>query len=329
MNRNHNLDALRLLAISLVVMMHAPLPGSAPGTILASISYATAPCIGLLFMVSGALLLGNNMPTRKFMTRRFDKIAWPTLFWSIIYIYIKHLTSTPPNKLQIQEILSIPFSAQGHGVLWFMYTLAGLYLLTPILNRWLRQCSSRELVFYLSLWTVSLCYPYLSHLVSINNNETGPLYYFSGYVGYYVLGYYLRYHYKPCTKAWRIHLVACIAIAVIIPILVTSCTAHHDFYKMLWYLSLPVAAMSFGIFSFINRHECRLPEWCSTLSRLSFGVYLVHILVMRHIVWKSQLIQAMSGVSQIIAIAAVTLLSSFLLTWLLSKLPFSKYIIGV
>ena len=61
--RDYKLDLLRVIAILLIVLMHSPMPGSAPGFVLSGISYLTAPGIGLFFMISGALLLGNNLST--------------------------------------------------------------------------------------------------------------------------------------------------------------------------------------------------------------------------------------------------------------------------
>lgn len=59
--RCYELDIIRVLACLMVVAMHSPMPGEqANGTFLASLSYLTAPCIGLFFMVSGALLLPVN-----------------------------------------------------------------------------------------------------------------------------------------------------------------------------------------------------------------------------------------------------------------------------
>ena len=31
-------------------------------------------------------------------------------------------------------LLSIPFATQGHGILWFMYTLIGLYIVSLIIS---------------------------------------------------------------------------------------------------------------------------------------------------------------------------------------------------
>lgn len=56
--RDYALDLLRIVACVMVVMMHSPMPlADANGMLLSSLSYFTAPCIGLFFMVSGALIL--------------------------------------------------------------------------------------------------------------------------------------------------------------------------------------------------------------------------------------------------------------------------------
>lgn len=56
--RDLSLDLLRIVACVMVVVMHSPIPSdNSDGIILSSLSYFTAPCIGLFFMVSGALIL--------------------------------------------------------------------------------------------------------------------------------------------------------------------------------------------------------------------------------------------------------------------------------
>lgn len=130
--RIYALDWIRLLACLMVIFMHAPLPSDgANGVFLLANSYFTAPCIGLFFMVSGALLLPVKMPTKVFLQKRFLKVCIPTFIWSIFYL----LLSWNSAERFVQHVLSIPFSAQGTGILWFMYTLMGLYLLAPILSK--------------------------------------------------------------------------------------------------------------------------------------------------------------------------------------------------
>lgn len=324
--RDFRLDYLRVIAISLIVLMHSPHPKNyVPGFIHVAISYLTAPGLVLFFMLSGALLLGSNRSTKEFLKRRFTKIVWPTLFWSFFYIVVNYVKNPTDLTSALKKIGSIPFSSQGDGVLWFMYSLAGLYLLTPILSRWLHGASKREIEFYLLLWVITLLYPYLSLVVDINNSDTGLLYYFAGYVGYFVFGYYLRHYY--IYKAW--HVFFAIFAAMVIPAVLYSSGIEPVLFRFLWYLSLPCALMAFSWYVMI----CRLPNGRIPLiekaSSISFGVYFVHIFIMRDVIWNLSFIRALPDVPEFFVIAFITIVLSYLVAWLISCLTFSKYIIGV
>lgn len=323
--RDYRLDVLRALAILMIVLMHSPMPASVPGYVLSGISYLTAPGLVLFFVISGALLLDNRLSTKDFLKRRFSKILYPTFFWTLFYIGVNIVVDGQSIPCTIKALLSFPFSAQGHGVLWFMYTLAGLYLLVPVLSRWLQRASKREVEFYLLLWVVTLIYPYLALWLEINESNTGVLYYLAGYVGYFVLGYYLKHYYKY--RIW--HVVGAVAIAIVIPIVLYSSKMEFDFYSMLWYLSLPVASLAFTIYVLVMRLPNKRLALVGMVSKLSFGIYFVHIFIMRNIIWNLDVINQMLGLVQIPVIAIATFLLSLLLSWLISKLPFSKYIIGV
>ena len=123
--RDIKLDLLRIIACAMVVLMHSPMPSTGDhGMFLTAVSYFTAPCIGLFFMVSGALLLPVECDYATFLRRRFCKIAVPTLFWSLFYVALNVCLKGGSTNI-LRTAASIPFSAQGSGVLWFMYTLAG------------------------------------------------------------------------------------------------------------------------------------------------------------------------------------------------------------
>lgn len=242
--RDLSLDLLRIVACVMVVVMHSPIPSdNSDGIILSSLSYFTAPCIGLFFMVSGALILPPPIASESntalpFLRKRLKRVLMPTLVWTLFYIAVKWFDGNMTPCEVLTSILSIPFSAQGHGVLWFMYTLMGLYLITPILHAWLRNASEREIRFYLLLWIVAMCYPLLQMFVKVNDTSTGILYYFSGYVGYFVLGYWLQCYGEQLSYKVAA-LLMCISIAA--PIVVKLINIEVDFYSLFWYLSVFVA----------------------------------------------------------------------------------------
>lgn len=239
MKQDSKFDLLRLLACLMVIAMHAPLPDSAEGNglFLSTLSYLTAPCIGLFFMVSGALLLPVRTGASIFLKRRFGKILFPTLFWSLFYLGCNTLMRDESIDW-LRTLGSLPFSPQGNPVLWFMYTLIGLYLLAPVLSRWLNYASRTEIEFYLGLWGISLCFPIVRPVVNINTGDTGILYYFTGYAGYFVLGYYLKQY--PKRIPWKA-LFPLLTVAMAAPVVCKTAGWKVDFYDLFWYLSVFVA----------------------------------------------------------------------------------------
>lgn len=65
------------------------------------------------------------------------------------------------------------------------------------------------------------------------------------------------------------------------------------------------------------------------VSNLSFGIYLMHIFVMRHMIWKWTWIQNIDNyVGQTLLIAVLTFMLSTLGCYLLSWIPGAAYLIG-
>lgn len=225
--RNYNYDVMRVVACIMIICMHAPMPTeNANGIILSTISYFTASGLCLFFVISGALLLPIKTDIKTFLKKRLGKVIMPTLVFTFLYIVLNCINGEQQNILKLY--VSIPFSAQGDGVLWFMYTLIGLYLVAPIISKWLDAASKREVELYLLLWVITLCYPILKLFVGINEGNTGVLYYFSGYIGYFVLGYYLRKYPNAVTLK---KLIIPDIIAIVTPIALKILSIEVDFIQ--------------------------------------------------------------------------------------------------
>ena len=92
-NRVYELDILRVLACLMVICMHAPYPKEgANGLFLSTLSYFTAPCIGLFFMVSGALLLPVRTDTKTFLANYCFYSLFSSGTWSVVvYVYLDRI----------------------------------------------------------------------------------------------------------------------------------------------------------------------------------------------------------------------------------------------
>lgn len=291
------------------------------------------PCIGLFFMVSGALLLPvKDAVTQQglvsFLSRRFSKITVPIFFWTIFYLTI----IGGGKSVNANVLISVLFSVQGHSVLWFMYTLAGLYLIAPIISPWLEKASKGMLRIYLALWLVSLLYPLLDLFLVIDTSPTGPLYYLSGYEGYFVLGFYLR-RYGSDGLPKSIVLVAGGVLATLAPAVCKICHWEVDFYRMFWYLSIFSFLMCLCYWEIVRRLctnvSLKVKNLLQGFSNLSFGIYLSHIFIARNVLWKCDFICHLPNYYlQTALLFLITLAGSLGVCYLLSFLPKSEYIIG-
>lgn len=240
-----------------------------------------------------------------------------------------------------QSVVSIPFSAQGNGVLWFMYTLTGLYLLAPILSAWLDKASDKELKFILLLWVVSLCFPILKFYFLIDTSTSGILYYFTGYAGYFVLGYALRH--RRLKLSLPINATISL-IGVILLFFLKFYKITFDFYSLFWYESIFIVALCSVIWillcktsrkyldnskSKMDKIKVSISHLIVTLSNLSFGIYLTHILIMREWLWKIEWVKSIGSYEiQSITIALLSFLLSSLMCMLISRTSLGDVLIG-
>ena len=344
--RNIALDCIRALACLLVIVIHCPMPDiGTPGFIMASCTLIGTPCICLFFMVSGYLLLPTKETMFPFLKRRMKRVIWPTLSWTAFYLLVACLTEgSYAGQPWAKTILSIPLTRQGSGFLWFMYTLMGLYVLAPIISAWLNKCTKGELQFILALWGVSLLYPLLRPFLYITEDTFGILYYFTGYAGYFLLGYYVK-RYTPN--------VSYLALAAIylIPMMVAlgGRLMGWDFLTdSFLYLSVWAAMMTFALFMAVlkilppptsgvqgaqnggaqSRRSSSLTKLLVSMSNCSFGIYLVHRFVMLNGLFHVDFISRNGGIAQILMTIPLTLIISWAIVWLISHLPLAEYITG-
>lgn len=331
--RIYYLDFLRCLACLMVVLQHAPVPGGGlSGLVVVQISLAAAPCIGLFYMVSGALLLPAKESGFVFVKRRLGKVFLPVLIWTAVSIVLSGLKAGWPSAGElVRKVFSIPFSCQGHGVLWFMYPLVGMYLLAPVVSPWLEKASKKDLQFYLAIWGITLCFPFLGMWFNLGEGVGSLLYYFSGYLGYFILGFYLR--------KFPVKRVLPAILWLPVPFIALGLCKYFalplDLSPHFWYLSIFTSLSCVSWFT-IAQH---LDRWLqgspaafknliACFSCCGFGIYLMHIFVMRDFLWDVCGIARLGGVGSLLVSFFGTLLLSWALTWIISHIPGGEYVVG-
>lgn len=194
------LDMLRTIATFAVINMHVisvyidmpmktvPINWWWFGNISDSLSRFSVP---IFFMISGALLLSSNKieSIRDFLKKRLLKIFVPFFFWSVIYILWQAHLSHNYKGINVVYILKSIIAKPAYFHLWFVYAIIPLYLVAPVLKRWVNNLKDNEFKYLFLLWGISTLYSYINYFFKINIGF--GISYISGYIGYFILGYYL------------------------------------------------------------------------------------------------------------------------------------------
>ena len=145
----------------------------------------------LFTMVSGLLLLNpaKDQTLQVFFKKRFMKVLIPFLGWSAIYLiwqmYWIGVEYTP------WEIMVKIIDGPVYYHLWFIQMILGLYLATPIMRVYTKHTTRKNMQYFLVVWFVSTAlFPIVRRFYGF---EVGiDVYVTVGFMGYFMLGYYLR-----------------------------------------------------------------------------------------------------------------------------------------
>lgn len=293
------------------------------------INAATRCSVPLFVMISGALLLSKEEETFSFYKKRLPKLCWPFVFWTVIYMIYYFYRYTHFSTLSSQKIIAIIQDKILHGAnahLWFMYMIIGMYLAIPFVKKIVRQASMREIELFLVLWVVAMFitnkfyYPYTLKI---------DISFFSGYIGYLILGYYLSIKDFKVKFWW--YLLGYVAILIFTAVMTYMWSSQERQFNPHWYnYVFPNTALAaICIFMLLQKtvsQDRPLPLWVQLTDKYSFGIYLVHILPLNYI---HPMLSKHMNILWVIPLATLlTLLSSIGIIFLLRKLPYGKYVSG-
>ncbi len=296
--------------------------------------------VPIFVMLSGYLILGKYKNLFDFLTKRLSRILIPFLVWTLIYILWGNYFGVLPiekTKFEFFDILKKILSggAGGSGHLWFVYMLLGLYLFSPIISSWITQATQQEIKYFLIIWLLSCTiYPYFDKYFGIKINF--EIRYFSGHLGYFVLGYFLG-NYPFNFPKKQIGFIALMTffiswIITFIGIYFMTLSKNKIYDSSLFeYLSPSVILMSISAFLLFKNllNFDILPTLTAQLDKFSYGMYLMHLIPMKMISrnWKINFkwIHPFLGITTQFVLCAII---CFAVIFLLSKIPKSNWITG-
>jgi len=323
-------DVARFSAAFLVVLAHIEGWGSGPYWALTF--YYTISRLGVptFFLISGYLLLSKQESLMDFFKKRAARILIPFLVWSILYdlLYSKPFEETGINIQGILEIFIRILRGPRAGHLWFIYSLVGLYFLTPVLRVFIARATSYELYYFIGLWFLAA--PMLYILEGLTPIKIGfEIYYAGGYIGYFLIGYWLA----------KLEITPIVMYAAVAAFLAGFVFSFSVFYFDLpplknelpfrSYVSLNIVLMSMGAFILFRMVGQKAPTLLRQISgwgsKASFGIYLFHFMLFGFItlLWKQVGFDPAQGNSVFVIplVAVLVFLISWVVVFCLAKIP--------
>ncbi|MEL7622855.1 MAG: acyltransferase family protein [Clostridiales bacterium] len=301
--------------------------------------------VQLFVLISGALFLDKAVSIKKLYTKNILRLLTAYIVWSSIYalVYAYFGGSLPGNSLRAIVVHLVKALINSHYHLWFVPMIIGVYMMVPILKPITGHKDCKNICrYFLILFLLfgilkpsvfAFQFPYketLSNLANVINVGAA-----AGWLGYLVLGYYLKQY--DMSRSHRNLLYLSAAAGYIFTAAASS------------YLSLQTGnatsffTFSFSLSSFLSTAACfvffkyevakiqlsdKLIAIIGRMSKNMFGLYLIHAMVLRVL-----LALGLSGLTFNAAISVpfvslVTFIVSYVLVELIAKIPLlNKYII--
>ena len=364
------LDYLRIIACFMVMVVHScePFYLGGQGTLILSrgdalwvtlIDGALRASVPLFVMVSSYLLFPIRGSVEDFFRKRAKRIVVPFIFWSVMYAFVPLYGSTYDfynNDSLWQNFGNLWLNFVGAaGHLWFVYMLLGVYLIMPVFSAWVEKVSRRGEEWFIALWTFTTLIPFLRLAAQkiyglpelwgeANWNEFGMLYGVSGFIGFVVVGHYIRTYIG--NLSWKKTLLCALPMLLIGWAISAGYfwSVIPDEYPVDQPLQLAVemerswrfcgvgpALMAVGYFLIarkMNKGGWIYDKVVVSISKASYGMYLMHIffLCFFTVVIREQI--SCTPIA-ILSIALSSYITSFIVAKLISLIPkIGKWIVG-
>ncbi len=279
------LDALRVVACFGVVTIHvvAPLiqcvpPGSAAWWTCSMTMSLVSSSVLVFVLISGTLFLGRpcHEDVPGFFARRMRFMA-QVLFWTVFYMVLRCMSE---RDLSWSRLLTDLFYGSPYYHLWFLYMIAGLYLVTPSLCRYVRKVQRPVRMSIVLFLMVCVCVLTLAENILSFRLFQNIVLLFIPFIPFFLLGHELRMEEvgvrfgKTCLGSFLVTVVA-------LPAVVSVCLSRHYGEGVVSWLfgsfSIFVMVMAICIFRFFNAvRDARILALTARLSPVTLGTYVLH-----------------------------------------------------
>ena len=295
-------------------------------------------CVPIFFMISGALLIPGEYKKEKYL-KRIRKFVIILAVWSVIYFLINVYRGGDANvvKAIARTFFDTTYTSKH---LWFMYAIIGIYICLPFVQSMCKNLTKEQENLFLILWLglcgMSVIYLPLARALGGRNIDIEypiPIINAAYYLGYFVSGHilYQRLNKVKANKKYNFWCVFTLFVTIALITIVTY-IASVKYGKlvngMLWYRSIFIILESFALFILIITNEDKFKDkWIGDVASLSFGVYLVHAIILFIIKDNIDMI-SYPPIVFIPVFSIIIFVASLLIAFIMKKIPVIKNLIG-
>ncbi len=292
-SRLANLELLRMIAMMMVVTIHISNHGglvdlAQKGTFS---YYVVWTLFGLSFVAINVYILisGYFLVESSFSSWRLIKMEMQIWFYSMVILSLFWIFGDVEHDLKYLVYCLTPVVSDFY---WFATMYVGMYLLSPILNTFVRSISKRQFQCVLLLLFVLLsAWTNIFYYTSGMNIVEGVS--IAWFVAVYLFGAYIRMYYIPDGKAGKWFLIGG-GLTVLIPVsrfiidalLSTQWLGTRMLEDLLWGYSISYhynsmfsilgAAGLFVAFLNLKLKDGIVSKFINLAASASFAVYLIH-----------------------------------------------------
>lgn len=327
--RNYTIDLLRILAcfavvmahvIGVPIMRHQALPGTFNFNLCLFLIGIRRWGVPIFLMITGFFMLdpAKEVTLKKLYSKNTLRILTALIFWSFVYAIV----------------LKKPFYPLGSQEthFWYLGMIIGVYVAVPVLRYIV--ANPRLLRYFVIAWFGMMLYGFLGKFVTLPFDMQDVL--FVKYAGYCVLGYYIKYLSTrtpddiPNIRRIR-HLIYLLGIIGLLVTAVGGVISQSDECVLFNYESPNMILCSAAMLLYGACHPLHLSGRRAALvlncSECTFGIYLVHVLILIEIYTRIA-----RFVPQFVPHMIISILVAFFvgygITFLLKKIPVvNKYIV--